>query len=117
MCIRDRDINNDEKADLVAAVNGEPVQTFLSKSRHSPFAIDLMKIRREKNHIGAKVTIVFRNGSRQLHEIRSSNGHLSQSPPIVFTGVNYSKNEIEEIQIQWPDGDKISGTIKDLYNK
>ena len=111
------DINNDEKADLVAAVNGEPVQTFLSKSRHSPFAIDLMKIRREKNHIGAKVTIVFRNGSRQLHEIRSSNGHLSQSPPIVFTGVNYSKNEIEEIQIQWPDGDKISGTIKDLYNK
>ena len=111
------DINEDGKADLVAAVTSEAVKTFENQSGHSPFAINLTKLRKGKNYIGAKVLIVFENGRKQLHEIHSSNGHLSQAPPVVFTGLNFSKNEIQEIQIQWPDGDKISGTIKDLYNK
>jgi len=111
------DVNEDGKADLVAAINGEAVQAYLSQSNHSPFAIDLMKIRPGKSHIGAKVLILFTDGSQQLHEIGGGNGHLSQSPPIVFAGVNFSENEIEEIQIQWPDGDKVSGTIRNLYDK
>ncbi len=110
------DLNQDGKADFVAGTSSAGIHSFTNRSRHSPFAIDLNKLKNRGDNIGARVLIKFANQRRQLHEIRSNNGYLSQSPPIVFTGVD-SENDIDSIEIEFPDGSKVSGTIKDLFNK
>ena len=57
-----------------------------------------------RNHIGAKVSVIFSDDSIQLHEVSAGGGYLSQSAPVVFIGDGNSQRKIESIHIRWPDG-------------
>ena len=107
------DLNADGRCDLVAATNDSGIKFYSNDSTHTPFAIDVRRMSERKNYIGAKVYFRFTDDSIQLHQIVSNSGYLSQSPPIVYSGLNNDK-EIESIQITWPDGTSRSGTVENL---
>ncbi len=109
------DINEDGRADFVAAETESRVSTFLNQSSHAPFAIDLKHVSDRKMVVGTKIRLYFKDGTVQLHEIRIGSGYLSQSPPIVFSSPK-AKGGIKAISIVWPDGTEKSGDIKTLHN-
>ncbi len=53
--------------------------------------------------IGAVVTVLFRDGTKQRMELHAGAGYLSQSEPLVFFGYR-DANPPERIEIRWPDG-------------
>jgi hypothetical protein len=57
-----------------------------------------------RNYIGTKVSVIFSDGSIQLHEVSAGGGYLSQSAPVVFIGEGNSQRKVKSIHIRWPDG-------------
>ena len=110
------DLNKDARADFVAAEKNSELNFFLNQSGHTPFAIDVKQISGRKQIIGTTVSIELEDGSRQLHQVHSGTGYISQSPPIIYSGLNM-KSDIRQITIAWPDGTQRSGTVKSLFNK
>ena len=67
-------------------------------------AINILDRSEGRNHIGAKVSVIFSDDSIQLHEISAGGGYLSQSAPVVFIGEGNNERKVENIKIRWPDG-------------
>ena len=107
------DLNSDGRCDLVAATSGDGFKFFANKSRHVPFAIDMRQASEGKSYLGAKVILTFVDGSQQLHQITSNSGYLSQSAPIVYSGLKNNK-EVDTIRIDWPDGSTQTGSVNSL---
>ena len=110
------DLNQDARADFVTAEKNSKLRFFLNQSGHAPFAFDIKRISGGKQFIGTTVKIDFEDGSEQLHQIHCGAGYISQSPPIIYSGLNLN-SEIKQITITWPDGTRKSGTVKSLFNK
>ena len=107
------DLNSDGRCDLVAATSGDGFKFFANKSRHVPFAIDMRQASEGKSYLGAKVILTFVDGSQQLHQITSNSGYLSQSAPIVYSGLKNNK-DVDTIRIDWPDGSTQTGSVNSL---
>lgn len=110
------DLNRDARVDFVATEKNSKINFFINQSGHTPFAIDVKQISGKKQIIGTTVSIDFEDGSRQLHQIQCGTGYISQSPPIIYSGLNMN-SDIRQITIVWPDGTRRSGTVKSLFNK
>ena len=110
------DLNEDARADWVVAEKDSQLSLFTNQSGHLPLAIDVKKISGNRQIVGTKVLLDFENGTQQMHEIYLGGGYISQSPPIIYSGLD-TKSPIRQITITWPDGSTKSGTVKSLFNK
>ena len=103
-CLTINDINQDYRPDFIAGVNSGKLRVFLNQTQSQSMAINILDRSEGRNHIGAKVSVIFSDDSIQLHEISAGGGYLSQSAPVVFIGVGNSERKVENIKIRWPDG-------------
>ena len=92
------DLNDDGRPDFLAATNDKGLHSFVNAGEYKPLVINLDKF--EKSPVGAKVTIIFNDGRKQVHHQFATSGYLSQSPPVIYSG----QSGVESIQIRWPDG-------------
>jgi len=102
------DMDGDGQADFVLSRNDDTVQVFrrdqlVPASGLQPLAIRLIASEPNRSGVGAKITIVRSDGSRQAAEIHAGAGYLSQSAPVVFFA-NISANPVTEILVRWPSG-------------
>jgi hypothetical protein len=98
------DINQDQRPDFIAGVNSGKLRVFVNQTQSNSIAIRILDISEGRNYIGTKVSVIFSDGSIQLHEVSAGGGYLSQSAPVVFIGEGNSERKVESIKIRWPDG-------------
>ena len=98
------DINHDQRPDFVVGVNSGKLRVFVNQTKSNSIAIRISDRSEGRNHIGSKVSVIFSDGSIQLHEVSAGGGYLSQSAPVVFIGKGNSQRKVKKIHIQWPDG-------------
>ena len=98
------DINQDQRPDFIAGVNSGKLRVFVNQTQSNSIAIRILDRSEGRNHIGTKVSVIFSDGSIQLHEVSAGGGYLSQSAPVVFIGKGNSERKVESIKIRWPDG-------------
>jgi hypothetical protein len=98
------DINQDQRPDFIAGVNSRNLKIFVNETQSKSMAIRISDLSKGQNHIGAKVSVNFSDGSIQLHEVSAGGGYLSQSAPVVFIGEGTSQRKVNSIHIRWPDG-------------
>ncbi len=103
----------DAKVDFIAATNDDGIHAFTNRSSHFPFALDMATISEGRNFIGAKIILELNNGSKQLHQISVNDGYLSQSPPIIFSGLK----QVEKVTVSWPDGTTKSGSAETILGR
>lgn len=99
------DANLDGWPDLVVArINGRA--SLLAgkpcENGHS-FGVHLSDAGGNPAGIGARLTLRYKDGSRQAAELCSGSGYQSQSEPVAFFGYKEG-NEPVEIEVRWPDG-------------
>jgi len=98
------DINQDQRPDFIVGVNSGKLRVFVNQTKSNSIAIRILDISEDRNHIGTKVSVIFSDGSIQLHEVSAGGGYLSQSAPVVFIGEGNSQRKVKSIHIRWPDG-------------
>ena len=110
------DFNNDSRPDFLVGKNNDKPLLFQNQfDQHGMFKLELNDIA-AKDLIGAKLTANYSDGTKQLHEIRSSESYLSQSAPILFLGMGDGK-VLQDIQIELADGTKSVRSITTTASK
>lgn len=101
------DWNRDGWPDFVLTRIDQGVLAYthrLKPTGHS-FAVKLTGDAGNRDAIGARITVRFRNGSAQATELYAGAGYLSQSEPLAFF-TYAARNEPRAIDVVWPDGVK-----------
>ena len=111
------DINQDQRPDFIAGVNSGKLRVFVNQTQSNSIAIRILDRSEGRNHIGAKVSVIFSDGSIQLHEISAGGGYLSQSAPVVFIGEGNSQRKVKSIHIRWPDGSIKKFTVDEFQSQ
>ena len=111
------DINQDQRPDFIAGVNSGKLRVFVNQTQSNSIAIRILDRSEGRNHIGAKVSVIFSDGSIQLHEISAGGGYLSQSAPVIFVGKGTSKRKVKSIHIRWPDGSIKKFTVDEFQSQ
>lgn len=122
-CVVVGDFNNDGKLDVVInnvsgkASNGRAggfktigdytgrLRVFRNRSsnKNNALHIKLVGTTSNRDAIGAKVTVVREDGTRQIREVRSGEGHLGSNSPQVKFGLGKDR-WAKEIIVEWPSG-------------
>jgi hypothetical protein len=101
------DLNSDSWPDFVTASNRGRVQAFVrdvpESIRERRMEVRLNGSPKNRQGIGAKVTLHFQDGSRQVREIQAGSGYLSQSAPAAFFAYGLLSKPAQ-IEVRWPDG-------------
>ncbi|MEM7384415.1 MAG: FG-GAP-like repeat-containing protein, partial [Verrucomicrobiota bacterium] len=105
------DLNNDNQVDFVVGRNKDSVLGFRNRATTAGKSV---KVRLEgpggnPTAVGARVSVVLSDDSRQTAEVQAGTGYLSQSTPSLFFGLGEG-NTIKEIAVRWPNGEKKSYT-------
>ena len=111
------DINQDQRPDFIAGVNSGKLRVFVNQTQSNSIAIRILERSEGRNHIGAKVSVIFSDGSIQLHEVSAGGGYLSQSAPVIFVGKGTSKRKVKSIHIRWPDGSIKKFTVDEFQSQ
>jgi hypothetical protein len=105
------DIDNDGDLDLVVTSNGEA--PLLLRNDGANQQNGWLRLRLEgdgqkvnRNGYGTKVTLVMKNGRRQVQELVGGRSYLSQ-PELVLTFGTGSDRTIPELIVEWLDGRKV----------
>ena len=99
------DLNADGRPDLVAAQNNDSVLAFLGNSSNAPFfAVRLQGKPGNPSAVGARVTLLFEDGSEVRRDVASGSGYLSQSGPECFFGLGARKPK--QLKVRWPQGEE-----------
>lgn len=98
------DLDADGDLDLVAATNGGPLRLLRNDSTDSQRAMRIQLSGRapNTNAIGARVTLITRNG-RQQRLVHTGSSYLSQSELVLHFGLA-AGDEALKLDIRWPDG-------------
>lgn len=105
------DVNGDGALDFVIGVNDGPVQVFEQRRSTSNrgVAVRLVGANGNPTAVGARVTAVLNDGSRQTAEVQAGSGYLSQSSPTIAFGLPEDKR-LAKVDVVWPDGSRSSMT-------
>jgi hypothetical protein len=101
------DLDNDGDLDIVTNdFNGVP-QVLVSNLRERR-AIHWLKVRLEgrrsnRNGIGAVVTVVAGDGTRQVRPVDGKSGYLSQSDLPLYFGLG-ANDKVTAVEVRWPSG-------------
>lgn len=99
------DLNADGWPDFIVSRQDAPVLAFVNRhpSSGSSFAVRLNHAAPNTKAVGARVTVVSADGSRQTAEVHAGGGYLSQSTSDLFFG--YRDDRLPKaIRVRWPDG-------------
>jgi hypothetical protein len=97
------DLNGDQRVDFVVGVNNSEVVAFENRSNDGhPLVVRLTDAPGNPTAVGARVTVLMSNGTKQTAEIVAGGGYLSQNSGELFFGLGES--EIKQIEVRWPDG-------------
>ncbi|MGI9241707.1 MAG: FG-GAP-like repeat-containing protein, partial [Verrucomicrobiales bacterium] len=105
------DTNGDGWPDLLLASNNGPVHNLINRgsSESTEGRITRIVLRGQPGNpdgIGARVIAETGESRRQMAEVQSGSGYLSQSAPGVFFG-----GEIDKVTVRWPDGKSTVETV------
>ena len=98
-------LDDDDRLDLVVAVNGQPVRTFINRWTSGGHALRVRLKGRLGNQtgIGARVALVLADGRRLVREVRAGGGYLTQDSAEMTFGIGADGAPIR-LEIRWPDG-------------
>jgi hypothetical protein len=99
------DLNNDRWPDFIVSVNDDKAQTFLHQgsSQNDIMQVRLQGAKGNATAVGAKVTLLLKNGHSQTAEVYAGDGYLTQSSPLLSFGIPANQT-IARIDVRWPDG-------------
>ena len=105
------DLDRDGDLDLVVHNFNEPVSVFRNnESTHQSVSIRLKGSTSNHWGIGAKVTIVMKDGSFQVRSLGLSQGFMSSNEPVLHFGLK-DQSQVQKTMIHWP-----SGVIQEIEN-
>ena len=99
------DYDNDGDLDVVVTTNGGPAYLLRNEGgNQSRFArFKTIGMASNRDGIGAKITVVAPDGSKQWQMVHSGSSYCSQSElPLTF-GLN-RHDRIDRVEIEWPNG-------------
>ncbi len=96
------DLNADGLPDLLTTRNDETLVAHRNRAVSSNRILTVKLKGRPGNPtgVGARVTLIFDNGSRQTREVAAGGGYLSQSSAAAVFGLGQSK--AKQIEVRWP---------------
>jgi hypothetical protein len=100
------DYDLDGDVDVVANSAVGPVRIFENRATrgHHGIAVSLRDARGNRNGIGARIYISYRdNAARQVREIKASGGYMSFDAPVAHFGLGET-TRVDRIRVRWPDG-------------
>ena len=102
------DLNGDGLADFHVGINdGQPLAFTATGAGQKPgLCLQLRGGETNPDAIGARVTLVHKDGRRQVQQVSAGGGYLSQSSPRLFFGTGDAGiSGIDHIEVAWPDGE------------
>ncbi len=110
------DLDGNGWPDLVMTQNDGPLLAFLntgaeSDGRYRVVAVRLRGPAGNPNAVGARISVLGRNGARQTAEVYCGSGYLSQSTSWQFFGVEGGDDRPLRFIVRWPDGRQSSHAI------
>ena len=98
------DLDNDGDYDLVINNVNQPALFYKNKSKKSFISFNLKGQGNNTNALGAKI-FIYRNGDEVIiREQMPSRGFQSSVDNRIIIGLNDDTENIEKIEIRWPDG-------------
>lgn len=98
------DLNGNNKPDMLITRNGYSPQIYINNAAGTSFKIRLKsKPLANRNGIGSRITIAFKDGTKESHDVLAGCGYLSQSTPEIFVSQT-SSNPIIQATVYWQDG-------------
>lgn len=100
------DFDNNGAIELIVAQNnGTPLrfEQTTSELAGEPIQVQLTGAAGNRQAIGARVTVVTKDGASQTAEIHAGSGYLSQSSTRITFGSS-NLEAVETIVVHWPDG-------------
>jgi hypothetical protein len=95
------DLDGDASPDFLAATNDGPVRTFVARPRAQGLAVRLAGPSGNPTAVGARVTLVRVNGTRQVVELAAGSGYLGQGEAAAFFT---DAGPGARLVVRWPDG-------------
>ncbi|MEA3246040.1 MAG: CRTAC1 family protein [Gemmatimonadota bacterium] len=110
------DLDNDGDLDIVTNdFNGVPQVLISNLGERRP--IHWLKVRLEgrrsnREGLGAVVTVVAGDGSRQVRQVDGKSGYLSQSDMPLYFGLG-ANDKVTSVEVRWPSGiaQRVAGTV------
>jgi hypothetical protein len=99
------DWNGDGWLDFLIGVNNGELLAFENRGSKAnrTLAVRLQGKPPNPVAVGAHVTVVLGEGTRQTAEVYAGGGHLSQSGSALVFGLG-AAGEVKEVKVRWPDG-------------
>ncbi len=99
------DIDNDGDADVILTNNGGPARLLINRvgTENRWLGIRVVDRRLRRDSLGARVRLIFADGSSKVQTVRVDGSYASSSDPRVLFGLG-SSTEIPEVEVIWPDG-------------
>lgn len=102
------DLDNDGWPDLVATQNNERLVAFRNRGLPGRGSV-AVRLRGKKGNpqgIGARVRMIYSDGSASTAEVFGGGGYLSQSAPVVFFARTKPPGaSAQRVTVRWPDGE------------
>src|SRR5581483_10631413 len=99
------DYDNDGDLDILVTTNGGPAYLLRNEGGNQQRFVRFKTVGDKANRdgIGAKITVVLADGSKQWQVVHSGSSYCSQSElPLTF---GLGRNEkIERVEVEWPSG-------------
>lgn len=97
------EVDADARPDLVFARNSDTMLRFTRGAGAPLLRVRLRGPRGNSTAIGARVALVFSDGSREVAELAAGSGYLSQSAACVWLGLPAGKSP-STLELRWPTG-------------
>ncbi len=98
------DIDGDGDLDVITQPVNGPVALFRNGSQSgNAIAFELRDAVGNSHGIGAKVTVVDADGSRQMRELQIGGGFMSFDAPVAHFGLG-AAGAVARVIIDWPEG-------------
>jgi uncharacterized membrane protein YraQ (UPF0718 family) len=100
------DFDNDGDLDIIGNSSIGAVQVYVNElDANNSVSIALRDHKKNRFGIGAKVSVKTDSGTSYVRELKQSGGYQSFDSPVAFFGLKDAKS-IEEVTVEWPDGQK-----------
>lgn len=106
------DLDKNGSADFIMTTNNGTAHVLFGPRSEEPstLAIRLMGEKKNRDAVGARVTLTLSDGSTQTSEVHAGGSYLSQSAPDLFFAA--AKDALPgKVDIVWPTGKKSTHKI------